>query len=79
MQNVDNPWAHKPLARFNPTRTDNLRPEWQAVVGQVTTWRYAGTQDEGQAYAGQQTWQAADDSGFPFHWVPAEDLEEVES
>lgn len=77
MLNVVNPWMHKPVARFNPKRTDTLRPELMPLIGVVAEWRHAGTGGEGEPYPGQQRWIAQDER-FDGLWAPSEDLEEVD-
>ena len=69
-------WGARPIARFKPKRLDTLRPEFRPLIGEVVTWRYAGTSDEDEPYPGQQRWQT-DDERFEGYWTPAEDLEPV--
>lgn len=47
-------WPADRRAIFEPKRRDNIRPEMQALIGQVNEWTYAGTQDAG-SYAGHPT------------------------
>ena len=72
----DRLYAERPVARFNPKRLTDLRPEMRPLVGVIATWRYAFTGFADEPYPGQQRWQS-EDKRFGPYWVPAEDLEPV--
>ena len=48
-----------------------------AFIGRVADWRCVGGLDGGP-YDGQTAWDTSD-PGWPGHWIPDEDLEEVEA
>jgi hypothetical protein len=75
---MDDPYAVELIATFEPTRRDDLRPEVAALIGRTFSWTYAGTQDDGMAYAGQTTWDSRDE-GWPGYWVPICDLQVIET
>lgn len=72
----DSRYGARPLGRFAPTKTDDLRPEMRALIGVVARWRYAFTADHDETYPGQQRWQSEDPRFGPYT-VPAEDLEPI--
>lgn len=60
-------------ARFKPSRTDTLRPEWLQFIGRETEWRCCGTVESGP-FAGQRIWDTIEPD-WPDHWIPEQDLE----
>lgn len=70
-------WGEVRIARFTPTRPDNLRPAALPLIGQVREWEYTGTMDEGP-YDGQVIWTLPRDLDPTWiGWVPDEDLTTV--
>lgn len=71
------PWD-KVVARFNPKRTQTLRPELASVVGVTAqfTCSWIIDEDDGGPYVGQGAF-LTDDERFRHLWVPQEDLEIV--
>jgi len=60
-------------ATFQPVRTDDLRPEAAARIGERLRLTYAGRSDDDEAFPGQARWMA--DTSIPwFGWCPSEDL-----
>jgi len=65
-------------ARFEPTRTDDLRPGLLGLVGTAATFE-AGWQfeeEDGGPYVGQ--WAMIAPLGWPCSWVPLCDLQDVQ-
>lgn len=67
-------------ARFQPKRTDNLKPEAVAVVGHILDWEYGWTitERDGGPYVGQTAWLPTD-RRLRLGWAPDEDLERIEA
>lgn len=76
MMHFDSPWGRKPLAKFAPKKTNDLRECLKPLIGEVVEWRYVGTGGDDEPFPGQQRW-TTDDVRFAYFWVPTEDLEEV--
>lgn len=61
-------------AVFRPQRTDDLRPEAEAVVGQELALYWSGTVEDGP-YDGDNIWIREPDDGPWVGWLPERDLE----
>lgn len=62
-------------ARFKPARTDDLKPDAAALIGQTIQWQASYRIDEGP-YVGD--WACAPiERPAPFAWAPLRDLELV--
>ena len=66
-------------ARFQPLRTDDLKPEAAWWIGRESTWRAAWIIDRGYAYAGQWAFFPSPEDDLAagenaIGWVPGCDL-----
>lgn len=75
----------KRVARFQPQRTDDLRPEVKSLVGRTLEFSFAGTGGEDEPYPGETRWMVirrVDDGpelieSELYWWSPERDLEEL--
>lgn len=74
---MESPHSLVLIARFAPAKRDDLRPDAAMHIGKTFNWIYAGTQDDGSAYAGETTWDSRDE-GWPGYWAPLRDLDVID-